>query len=86
MDAADSRGTRGRRSPARAWVFRSVGYGHDLLFWRQFVSTLREIGFDGVLSIEHEDGLASSKEGFLKAVGTLKEAIFTEAPAEMFWA
>ncbi len=75
-----------RDIPHRAWVFRSVGYGHDLLFWRQFVSTLREIGFDGVLSIEHEDGLASSKEGFLKAVGTLKEAIFTEAPAEMFWA
>lgn len=70
----------------RSWIFRSVGYGHDLLFWRQFVSTLREIGFDGVLSIEHEDGLASANEGFLKAVATLKDAIFTETPAEMWWA
>jgi sugar phosphate isomerase/epimerase len=70
----------------RAWVFRSVGYGHDLLFWRQFVSALREVGFDGVLSIEHEDALASSKEGFLKAVGTLKDAIFEESPGEMWWA
>lgn len=75
-----------REIPGRAWIFRSVGYGHDLLFWRQFVSTLREIGFDGVLSIEHEDSLASPKEGFLKAVGTLKEAVFTEQPAEMWWA
>jgi len=72
--------------PNRAWIFRSVGYGHDLLFWRQFVSTLREIGFDGVLSIEHEDALASPNEGFLKAVGTLKDAVFIENPGGMWWA
>jgi hypothetical protein len=39
-----------------------------------------------VLSIEHEDALASSNEGFLKAVGTLKDAIFTETPSGMWWA
>ncbi len=75
-----------RNIAERSWVFRSVGYGHDLLFWRQFVSALREIGFDGVLSIEHEDGLASPKEGFLKAVGTLRDAIFSDDPAEPWWA
>ncbi len=74
-----------REIPNRAWIFRSVGYGHDLLFWRQFVSTLREIGFDGVLSIEHEDALASPTEGFLKAVDTLKDAVFTEPPGEAWW-
>ncbi len=74
-----------REFAARSWVFRSVGYGHDLLFWRQFVSALREVGFDGVLSIEHEDSLASPNEGFLKAVGTLKEAIFTEETADAWW-
>jgi sugar phosphate isomerase/epimerase len=70
----------------RSWVFRSVGYGHDTLWWKDFVSNLRMVGYDGVLSIEHEDGLLSTKEGLTKAVETLKAAVVTEKPGDMFWA
>ena len=70
----------------RSWVFRSVGYGHDVTWWKDFVSTLRTVGYDGVLSIEHEDGLMSKGEGIAKAMETLKAAVISEKAGEMFWA
>ena len=70
----------------RSWVFRSVGYGHDLLFWKRFVSALRIAGYDHVLSIEHEDALASPDEGLAKAIATLRDAVLSEAPSAMWWA
>jgi sugar phosphate isomerase/epimerase len=59
----------------RAWVFRTCGYGHGDEFWKPFVSMLRRYGYDGVLSIEHEDSLMSLNEGFEKAVAYLKGVI-----------
>ena len=70
----------------RSWTFRTVGYGHDLSTWRALVSALRLSGYDHVLSIEHEDPLASIDEGFAKAVSFLKDAILFEQPATMWWA
>lgn len=71
----------------RAWVFRSVGYGHDMQTWRDMISMLRLVGYDHVLSIEHEDSLMTNKEGFEKAVYFLKQAMITEPkPTGMFWA
>jgi len=70
----------------RAWVFRTVGYGHGEEFWRDFVSVLRTVGYDGVLSIEHEDSLMSADEGFGKAVGFLKRILLREKPSAMWWA
>ncbi|MCG3178852.1 MAG: hypothetical protein BIFFINMI_01182 [Phycisphaerae bacterium] len=72
--------------PKRSWTFRAVGFGHDADFWTDFVSTLRIGGYDGVLSIEHEDPLMTSKEGFEKAVAFLKPLIMREGLAKMFWA
>jgi sugar phosphate isomerase/epimerase len=70
----------------RSWSFRSVGYGQDEKFWRDFVSALRTAGYDGVLSIEHEDGLASVAEGLGKAVDVLQRVLLKEQPGEMWWA
>lgn len=70
----------------RSWVFRSVGYGHSEVWWKDFVSVLRTVGYDFVLSIEHEDGLMSSGEGLRKAVSVLKNAVISEPAGEMFWA
>jgi sugar phosphate isomerase/epimerase len=70
----------------RSWSFRSVGYGQDEKFWRDFVSALRVAGYDGVLSIEHEDGLASIDEGLAKAVDVLQRVLLRDQPAEMWWA
>ncbi|WCK56852.1 sugar phosphate isomerase/epimerase [Aneurinibacillus sp. Ricciae_BoGa-3] len=70
----------------RSWTFRSVGYGMQEATWKQIVSMLRVVGYDGVLSIEHEDALASVEEGFAKAVEMLKRSILRESPGEMWWA
>jgi len=70
----------------RSWIFRSVGYGHDNKFWKDFVAALRTVGYDYVLSIEHEDILFSSEEGFQKAVATLKEAIAVGPLPKVWWA
>ena len=70
----------------RSWIFRSIGYGHDELFWKDFVSNLRLVGYDYVLSIEHEDSLLSKNEGLVKAVDVLKRAIpFEDKMTSMRW-
>jgi len=43
------------------------------------------MGYDYVLSIEHEDSLMSPQEGLKKAVTFLKEIISTERPGQMWW-
>lgn len=70
----------------RSWTFRSVGYGHDEKVWKDMVSTLRAVGYDYVLSIEHEDMLASVDEGLSKAISLLKGILFKEPITEMWWA
>ncbi len=69
----------------RSWVFRTVGYGHGDEFWKPFVSMLARYGYDGVLSIEHEDSLMSLNEGFEKAVGYLKGILLREKPGQAWW-
>lgn len=70
----------------RAWVFRTVGFGHDALFWRNFVSTLRLVGYDDAISIEHEDSLMSVNEGLTKAIDFLRGILLTEDRGGMWWA
>ena len=62
----------------RSWVFRSVGYGHGIEWWKDFASVLRTVGYDYVLSIEHEDGLMSPMEGLRKALTVLKQSVISE--------
>jgi sugar phosphate isomerase/epimerase len=71
--------------PRRAWTFRSVGYGHDRKTWRDIMSALRMVGYDYVVSIEHEDAMMSIDEGLAKGVATLKEVLISEKPGKMFW-
>ncbi|OIB56552.1 sugar phosphate isomerase/epimerase family protein [Natrialba sp. SSL1] len=72
--------------PNRSWLFRSVGYGHGEAHWKDIVSTLRMVGYDGTLSIEHEDSLTSSREGLEKAIDLLQRALFETEPGEAYWA
>lgn len=69
----------------RSWIFRSVGYGNDALYWKDIISTLRKIGYDYAVSIEHEDSLMSQNEGLSKAVDMLKSVITFEGTTEMWW-
>ena len=69
----------------RAWQFRSVGFGHDIKTWADIISALRLVGYDYVVSIEHEDGLMSVNEGFSKAVDNLHQVLIEEPLTEMWW-
>ena len=75
------------REVERSWIFRSVGYGHDTALWKDIVSNLRLVGYDDVLSIEHEDSLMTPNEGLQKAIRLMKEVITFEAKNDnVFWA
>jgi sugar phosphate isomerase/epimerase len=62
----------------RSWAFRTVGYGHPEAWWREFIYTLRLMGYDGVLSIEHEDPMMSITEGILKSSEFLKPLLLSD--------
>ena len=70
----------------RSWTFRTVGYGHDYIYWKNMISMLKCVGYDGAISIEHEDALMSPEEGLDKAIEFLKDVIIYEQPADMWWA
>jgi len=44
------------------------------------------VGYDYVLSIEHEDSLMSNWEGLSKAADFLKQVIITQKTTAMTWA
>ena len=69
----------------RSWIFRTVGYGHSEYFWRRFVSALRQVGYDDVLSIEHEDPLIDPEEGFELAVATLQRILPRKPPSKLWY-
>jgi sugar phosphate isomerase/epimerase len=60
----------------RSWNYATLGYGHDETWWRQFCAALRMAGYDGVLSIEHEDSLLPPLEGVQKSVDLLRRVMF----------
>jgi len=57
--------------PARSWSYITLGFGHGEEWWRQFCYRLKMGGYDGWLSIEHEDVLLNSLEGLEKSVALL---------------
>jgi sugar phosphate isomerase/epimerase len=63
------------RVSERAWNYVTLGYGHGESWWRDFVLLLRQVGYNDVLSIEHEDVSMSSLEGVKKSVAFLQNMI-----------
>ena len=74
------------RELERSWIFRTVGYGNDTLVWNDIVSNLRLVGYDHVLSIEHEDSVMSGPEGLKKAIEFLKGVVIREPAGKAYWA
>lgn len=58
----------------RVWRYVTLGDGHDTEWWRAFVATLRAIGYDDVLSIEHEDITLPPLAGAQRSVELLRAA------------
>ncbi len=59
---------------ARSWSYITLGYGHSEGWWRDFCYRLRLAGYDGWLSIEHEDVILSRIEGVRRSVELLRAA------------
>ena len=70
----------------RSWKFRTVGYGNGEDFWRDVISTLHILGYNGSISIEHEDCLMSLDEGLTKAAKFLDGIIIRDPmPQSIAW-
>ncbi|SPH24718.1 hypothetical protein DEA8626_03756 [Defluviimonas aquaemixtae] len=67
--------------PARSWSCVTLGFGHGEEWWRQLCYHLRMAGYDGWLSIEHEDVLLNSLEGLEKSVALLN-GVMPVAPSD----
>jgi len=52
------------------WRYVLPGFG--VIRWGEYISHLKHNGYDGVLSIEHEDSSQSREEGFIKATWHLE--------------
>jgi sugar phosphate isomerase/epimerase len=62
--------------PSRApWHFVSVGEGHDDATWVRLLRALRAGGYDGVISIEHEDPRYDGEEGTKRSMAGLQRAL-----------
>ena len=56
------------------WTFATVGHGHDVLWWEQFVADLSRHGRINTLAIEHEDPFVSPEVGIKAAARLLATA------------
>jgi sugar phosphate isomerase/epimerase len=53
------------------WRYVIPGYGD--IDWGVYIARLRRVGYNGVLSIEHEDGALGREEGFIKGLQHLRQ-------------
>ncbi len=74
------------RERERSWIFRTVGYGHDALVWKDIISNLRIVGYDHAISIEHEDSVMSPAEGLKKAVEFMRGVVISQPKGTAYWA
>jgi sugar phosphate isomerase/epimerase len=70
----------------RPWTFSTPGYGHSQQFWSQQVRALRDIGYQGALSIECEDPFMTPDDTLEKAVEVLRIAIPSHGRPPLDWA
>ena len=69
----------------RSWNFRTLGYGHSIKTWKDIISKLAMIGYDGTLSIEHEDKLMTGMEGLEKGAKALGNIVIREKATKGWW-
>lgn len=67
----------------RSWLWRTIGYGHDLKTWADIISALQLVGYNYAFNIEHEDPLIDGLEGIAKAAGNLRELLLKLPPSTL---
>jgi sugar phosphate isomerase/epimerase len=69
--------------PDRGFRFRVPGWGD--VNWRRVMSALVAVGYDYVLSVEHEDPVMSPEDGCEKAIQFLRPLIIRKPLASAWW-
>jgi sugar phosphate isomerase/epimerase len=54
--------------------FRAVGYGHGASLWKDIIAAYMEVGYTGMLSVEHEDPLLTGEVGVTRSLAVLRNA------------
>ncbi len=67
----------------RGFRFRIPGWGD--LNWRKIISALAQVGYDYVLSYEHEDAVMSREDGCEKSIAFLKPLIIKKPLEHVWW-
>ena len=60
------------------WHFCAVGHGRPVAEWRTLFAALAEAGYDGPVSIEHEDPTLEPEAGVEASLEGLRAALATE--------
>jgi len=63
----------------RSWAFCAVGYGHGESEWRDIISTLDLVGYDGPVSIQQLNTPQPLHEGIEKSTRFLSDIMFTDS-------
>ena len=63
----------------RSWSYADVGFGHDLVVWKSVVVELMAVGYDHVISIEHESPFTSARIGVARGAQALQQALLNRA-------
>ena len=85
--AVEVNGVLGTQPPDQAadrpWNYVTLGLGYPggAQFWGQFLCDLRAAGYDGALSIEHEDVQMDAVEGLAQTVALLKSVMLVKPPS-----
>lgn len=65
------------RVAERSWNFMTLGDGHSQRYWADLIAHLRGVGYDDVLSIEHEDFSLPPLEGVRRSAALLAPLLST---------
>lgn len=68
-----------------AFSFRIPGNGTSTSYWRKIMTALAQEGYDGAISIEHEDNTIGQDEGIRKSVAFLQQIIVREQASVCWW-
>ncbi|MFL5825184.1 MAG: sugar phosphate isomerase/epimerase family protein [Thermoleophilaceae bacterium] len=64
------------------WHFCAVGRGRPLVEWRELMDALSEAGYDGPVSIEHEDPTLTPEEGIEASLEGLRAVMEATVPGQ----
>ncbi|MGD0995283.1 MAG: hypothetical protein ABR909_07145 [Candidatus Bathyarchaeia archaeon] len=70
-------------NPDRGFRFRVPGWG--VVPWRRIITALAKIGYDYVLSYEHEDPVLSAEDGCVKCIDFLRLLIIRKRLEKVWW-